>query len=151
MTARAFPRRGKSKEKRRAKGRTSCFIGLTSRQTPDLRMPTLNLRMRGFETSDERKAGRLMSLAIYSTPIHTRFPMKRLFPIIFLLILASVCPAKDKPNILWLITDNCNLDFGCFGRQGFTRPTSTNWPPRASATTGFSRPPRFAPRAARLS
>ena len=48
--------------------------------------------------------------------------MKRLFPILFLLILASVCPAKDKPNILWLITDNCNLDFGCFGRQGVHTP-----------------------------
>ena len=78
--------------------------------------------MRGFETSDERKAGRLMSLAIYSTPIHTQFAMKRLFPILSLLILALVCPAKDKPNILWLITDNCNLDFGCFGRQGVHTP-----------------------------
>ena len=41
----------------------------------------------------------------------------------FLLSL-SVNPvfSKDKPNILWLITDNCNLDFGCFGRQGVHTP-----------------------------
>ena len=30
--------------------------------------------------------------------------------------------ATGKPNILWLITDNCNLDFGCFGRQDVHTP-----------------------------
>ena len=30
--------------------------------------------------------------------------------------------SAKRPNILWLITDNCNLDFGCFGMQGVHTP-----------------------------
>ena len=48
--------------------------------------------------------------------------MKRLVPILFTFLFTLFASAKDKPNILWLITDNCNLDFGCFGRQGVHTP-----------------------------
>ena len=48
--------------------------------------------------------------------------MKTLITLLSVFLFASVSLAKDKPNILWLITDNCNLDFGCFGRQGVHTP-----------------------------
>ena len=49
-------------------------------------------------------------------------PMRYLFFCFLLLVSANPIFSKDKPNILWLITDNCNLDFGCFGRQGVHTP-----------------------------
>ncbi|SVD80155.1 uncharacterized protein METZ01_LOCUS433009, partial [marine metagenome] len=36
--------------------------------------------------------------------------MKHILPLLSIFLFASVSLAKDKPNILWLITDNCNLD-----------------------------------------
>ena len=48
--------------------------------------------------------------------------MKRVLLLLSVFLFASVSFAKDKPNILWLITDNCNLDFGCFGMQGVHTP-----------------------------
>jgi arylsulfatase A-like enzyme len=44
--------------------------------------------------------------------------------IIYLICLFSLSlQAENKrPNILWLITDNCNLDFGCYGRQNVHTP-----------------------------
>ena len=48
--------------------------------------------------------------------------MRYLFFCFLLLFSENAVFSKDKPNILWLITDNCNLDFGCFGRQGVHTP-----------------------------
>ena len=51
--------------------------------------------------------------------------------LLLLLCVYFTFPASAKyrtypPNILWLITDNCNLDFGCFGRQGVHTPHLDN-------------------------
>ena len=71
--------------------------------------------------------------------------MKRLVPILFAFLVPFITLAKDKPNILWLITDNCNLDFGCFGRQGVHTPHLDQLAVQGVRSPGFLPLHRFVP------
>ncbi len=57
---------------------------------------------------------------VYSLP-----SMKRLLCI--LCALSSLLTAAEKPNVLFLISDDLNNYLGCYGDPGPRRQTSTNW------------------------
>ena len=77
-------------------------------------------------------------------------------PVSFVLVslfgfaLGTGLPAQDtRPNILWITIEDWAPELSCYGTKGFTRRTSTSWPPRGSVTSGRSRLRRSVPRLVR--